>query len=135
MRYLLKRKDGGVSILELKHGVVERELEKLKTVGIEVESYHEISLQDLPEDRYFRDAWGFDGSINIDMQKAKNIHMDNIRLVRDEKLKQLDIETLKGNDVQAEKQNLRDIPQTFDLSVYETPESLKDAWPEGLDRL
>ena len=31
-------------------------------------------------------------------------------------LKELDIETLKGNDVQDRKQTLRDIPKNFDLS-------------------
>jgi len=37
----------------------------------------------------------------------------------------LDVETLKGNDVQAAKQVLRDIPKNFSLDGATTPEELK----------
>jgi hypothetical protein len=33
-----------------------------------------------------------------------------------------------------EKQALRDLPATFDLSSYATPSDLNAAWPDGLPR-
>jgi hypothetical protein len=71
--------------------------------------------------------------MGIDMTKARQVHMGKIREKRDEKLKFLDIETLRGIDNQEEKQRLRDIPQTFDLSIAQTPEELKALWPEELN--
>ena len=35
--------------------------------------------------------------------------------------------------ISTEKQTLRDIPQTFDLTT-DTPEELKNKWPEGLPK-
>lgn len=85
-------------------------------------------------DRYFRNAWAWTGAVSIDMPKARDIHMGRIRAARDAELAKLDIEQLKGNDVTAEKQRLRDIPQTFDLTAAATPDELKALWPEGLPR-
>lgn len=87
----------------------------------------------LPQDRTFRNAWKPDiGNVSVDMSKAREIWMDKIRQVRDTKLKQLDVETMKGRDVQKEKQVLRDIPQTYDLSGAATPEELQNLWPDVL---
>lgn len=91
---------------------------------------------DLPQDRDFRDAWTDDNdtdTVDVDMPKARVMHMDNIRSKRDEKLKELDIETLRGNDVQVQKQVLRDIPGNFDLTTATTPEELKALWPTELE--
>ena len=89
----------------------------------------------VPDDRTFRGAWvQAGGAIGCDMEKARAIHMNRIRAVRDKELARLDIEQLKGNDVAAEKQRLRDTPQTFDLSTAETPEALKALWPAELPR-
>lgn len=94
-----------------------------------------IRKNSLPEDNYFRNAWVLTGGqVSVDMGKARNIHMNAIRKARDEALKLLDIETLKGNDVQAQKQILRDLPQTFDLSSATTPEELKALFPSILQR-
>jgi len=83
-------------------------------------------------DETFRDAWIDDNGIKVDMAKARGIHMDRIRHARNEKLKELDIETMKGSDVQSQKQVLRDLPQTLNLSVAKTPEELKAIWPDQL---
>ena len=88
-------------------------------------------------------AWtmGLDGLPVVDMVKAGPIHMDGIREVRDQELIRLDglqVEALgKGDDVErnkieSQKQTLRDIPQTFDLSGFTTPNDLKAAWPVEL---
>jgi len=95
--------------------------------GIE---YKIIEAADLPQDRYFRNAWCIEGGkVVVDMPKARDVHMKEIRKKRDAKIKVLDIETMKGLDVQAEKQVLRDLPAKIDLTTAETPEDLKAIWP------
>lgn len=97
------------------------------------ESVIEIKPSSLPADKTFRAAWvEKDGQVIEDITKAREIHMERIREARNKKLAELDIETLKGNDVQAEKQKLRDIPSTFDLSKAKTIDELKTLWPSEL---
>jgi len=94
------------------------------------------------DDKYFRDAWRYDGQkILVDMPSARIVHMNNLKVLRDQKLKDSDIEYLKAdetNDSQKKqqisslRQQLRDMPITFDLSIYATPEILKMAMPEYL---
>jgi len=77
----------------------------------------------------------------INMPKARGIQMDKIRAVRNKELAKKDIEfmeALEADDgshkaIATEKQVLRDIPQTFDLTT-DTPEELKEKWPEGLPK-
>ena len=96
-------------------------------------------------DRYFRDAVVWDDTVpnkcRCDMPRARVIHMDRIREVRDIELAGLDgpeqVAIRRGDTVEVEriralKQRLADIPQTLDLSVYQTPEDLKAAWPAEL---
>lgn len=80
--------------------------------------------------------------INVDMTKARAIHMDKIRLVRNAELAAKDITLLRAiesGDIDAqttigiEKQVLRDIPATFDLVTgVTTPDQLRSKWPEQL---
>ena len=82
--------------------------------------------------------------INVNMAKARVIHMDKIRVIRNRERASKDISFMRavedGNtDAQAtiktEKQNLRDIPQTFDITTgVDTPEKLKAKWPDGLPK-
>ena len=130
----IERSDGNVSILHLlDESKKDSALKKWSGANGEIVSYKEISKSDLPKDRYFRDAWKSD--LSVDMDKARDIHMENIRIKRDERLKELDIETLRGNDVQAKKQKIRDIPSTFDLTKADTPEKLKKLWPKELSNV
>jgi len=80
--------------------------------------------------------------IVVNMAKARGIHMDKIRLVRNNELANLDVSFMKAledgdTDAQAtikvNKQVLRDIPQTFDL-ITDSPEELKQKWPDGLPK-
>lgn len=97
------------------------------------------------EDRYFRDAIRWDDTVpdkcRCDMPTARIIHMNRIRQVRDTQLIKLDVELIRSLEaanipeqqrIAHLKQQLRDIPQTFDLSGYATPETLKAAWPAQL---
>ena len=81
--------------------------------------------------------------IYVNMTKARTIHMDKIRLVRNKQLADLDVpfmramETGDANElarIASEKQALRDIPQTLDLTT-DTPEELKAIWPIELFEL
>jgi CRISPR/Cas system-associated endonuclease Cas3-HD len=83
-------------------------------------------------------------AITVNMAKARMIHMNNIRAIRDRELAAKDITFMRavedGNadaqtTIKNEKQNLRDIPQTFDITTgVDTPEQLKAKWPDGLPK-
>ena len=117
-------------------------LEEMFTKAADGHHFEIIEATDQPSDRYFRDAWKKNvNKIDIDMPKARNIHMDKLRIKRDEKLKTLDVEwqkeTERGNSKNAQdvayiKQTLRDLPQTLDLSTVETPDELRLILPEIL---
>lgn len=104
-----------------------------------------IEADEVPTNRAFRNAWSQEtsGALITDMDKSREIHMNKIRDARVGRLAELDIEwgKLKGQKkdpeadaIEAERQVLRDLPTTFDLSVYATPEELFDAWPAVLER-
>jgi len=91
-----------------------------------------------PPDRIFRDAWSRGNQrIDVDMNKARSIHMAEIRTVRNTELAARDITWMRAVEagdtnaqatIAAEKQTLRDIPQTFDLTAR-TPSQLQAKWP------
>ena len=80
--------------------------------------------------------------INVNMSKARVIHMDAIRVVRNAELAAKDItfmRAVEAGDADAQatiataKQVLRDIPATFDITTnVDTPEKLKGKWPTEL---
>jgi len=147
--YIYKRQeDNGLSVFYPDYSY-------LKKIGLSVEeaikkaipngvSYRKTTIDKLPKDRYFRDAWTDDNptdTVDVDMNKARNIQMGYIREKRNKELKKLDIEfnkALERNDdleksrISAKKQILRDLPNKFDLSSYASEEALKNAWPEEL---
>lgn len=89
-------------------------------------------VSDLPSKRIYRNAWTDNNptsTVDVEMSRAREIQMGLIRVKRDEKLAELDIEQLKGVDVTAQKEVLRNIPQTFDLTVAQTPDELEVLWP------
>jgi len=80
--------------------------------------------------------------INVNMTKARAIHLEEIRKVRNDELAKEDINLMIANEsgtsseqdaVKAKKQALRDIPATFDITTdVDTPEKLKAKWPAEL---
>jgi len=76
------------------------------------------------------------------MTKARVIHLDEIRAVRNAELVAKDITFMRAieagdTDAQAtigtEKQVLRDIPATFDITTgVDTPAQLSAKWPDQL---
>ena len=96
------------------------------------------------ENDYFFDGWEWlNNRCKVNMPKARIIHMDRIRVVRNAELVKLDVAFMRAIEagdvveqqrIAALKQELRDIPQTFDLSSFRTPNTLRAAWPQGLPR-
>ena len=80
--------------------------------------------------------------VNVDMTKARAIHLAEIRRVRNEELVKEDVTIMRAvedgdTDAQAtiktKKQTLRDLPATFDITTdVDTPEKLKAKWPTEL---
>ena len=80
--------------------------------------------------------------INVNMDKARAIHLEKIRRVRNEELVKEDVTFIRAveaedTDAQAtiktKKQTLRDLPATFDITTdVDTPEKLKAKWPTEL---
>jgi len=89
-------------------------------------------------------AWEMDtdGTPKVNMVKARAVHMDKIRVARNAELVKKDLTSLRAVEdadtdaqatIKAEKQTLRDIPATFDLTTdVDTPEKLKAKWPTEL---
>lgn len=80
--------------------------------------------------------------INVNMDKARAIHLEEIRKVRNAELAKEDVTFMRAvedgdTDAQAtiktKKQTLRDLPATFDITTdVDTPEKLKGKWPTEL---
>ena len=73
--------------------------------------------------------------LSIDMPKARNIHRDQIRLTRKDKLAELDIEFQKAletgastTDIVAKKQALRDAPADTAIDDAVDGDALKAQW-------
>ena len=89
-------------------------------------------------------AWEMDtdGTPKVNMTKARAVHMDTIRVSRDAELVKKDVPFMRAveagdTDAQtaigAEKQVLRDIPATFDITTdVDTPAALHAKWPSEL---
>ncbi len=80
--------------------------------------------------------------VNVNMTKARAIHLAEIRRVRNEELAKEDITFMRAveagdtdaqNTIKTKKQTLRDLPATFDITTdVDTPEKLKAKWPSEL---
>lgn len=102
--------------------------------------YQEID--DVPASRVFRDAWKLNGrSVEVDMPKARLVHLNNIRIERQPILERLDKDWMRAagqkrqkdaDAIEAKRQALRDLPATVNLEQFTTPEELEAFWPEEL---
>lgn len=139
-RIIYTRADGGLSvIIPATSGPIEA---LLATVPQDALNPQIIDASTIPADRTFRNAWKHGGTkVNVDMPKSRQIHMDRIRVIRNRMLDQSDKDMAKAQDagdavviaaLKAQRQQLRNIPQTFDLTVAATPDALKLLWPSGL---
>jgi CheY-like chemotaxis protein len=127
MKIVIKRTSGGVSIMTLINDSDEAEsIRKWKLAHPEQYVSHRQMPDDaIPTDRTFRNAWADitpELIIDVDMTKARNIHLESIRIKRNAELAKLDIEAIKAQDmdnaetlaqIRARKQELRDLPATL----------------------
>ena len=97
------------------------------------------ALADLPADRTFRDAWKHD--LSVDMMRAREIHRDKLRRIRQPLLTELDVAYMRADeagvsvlkaDISNRKQGLRDVTKHPLIEVARTPDDLKQAIPDIL---
>lgn len=104
---------------------------------------YDTSNWELPTDRTFRDAWTVTsteiGVIEVNMESAREIWRNKIRLARTSALAALDTEYMKAletsadtTEIIAKKQALRDAPAHPSIDEATSPELLKLVQPAGL---
>jgi len=127
MKTVIKCADDRVQIMTLVAGADEAEsLEKWKLLNPDAYvSHRQMPDSAIPTDREFREAWTDTTPelvIDIDMPKARNIHLGRIREKRNAELAKLDIQSIMAQDigdstklaqVRVLKQELRDLPATL----------------------
>ena len=102
-----------------------------------------VSRDIIPDDIYFRDAWKQkENTIIVDIEMAREVHMNNLIIIRDKKLKELDsvyIESLEKKDgsedkVSAQRQELRNMESTYStvLANLSDLDQIKNFIPEIL---
>lgn len=152
-RFTYKDKDGNFCVMcpapEFVHSQLSqgRSLEEIKQILLEkdvhpyaVSDAYECHKDELPTDRYFRDAWDHDdkGKPTVHRAKAEALHMNKLRERRQVALAKLDsdyMKALESNDVLKQraianrKQQLRDMPANEDLSKHKTLDELKNFIP------
>ena len=146
MRYAIKMNDGSVAIMQvpdeykdvLPDEIIKKwpESERLKVV-----SFHAIQDNDIPQDRTYRNAWTWNGKIEHDIVKARNVHRDRMRQARKPKMEVLDAAYMKADEagntllkaqIATIKQELRDVPALPAIEAAATVEQLKTVWPDIL---
>jgi hypothetical protein len=147
MKYAIKMDDGSVSIMVLisAEAAVENEIAKWPAdVQAKVVSYRVIEDDKIPADRSFRNAWTDDNetpTVDINMEKARDIHLNRLREIRAKKFDELGFpkrlhpsieDAIVDVETKEKLQALRDFTKNIDLSVAETPEELKAIMPEEL---
>lgn len=100
-----------------------------------------LDESDIPEDRTFRNAFDIapDGSIIVDMPKARDIHRDRMRAARAPKLAALDVEIIRAlesgsgtSQIVVAKQSLRDVTKDPRIEAAGSPDELAAIWPDVL---
>ena len=107
-------------------------------IKIGATSYNAADYE-VPAERTFREGWEANsdtGVISVNMEKAKDIWRDKIRLAREPELAKLDTAFMKAQEtgadttqIVADKQALRDAPAHADIDAATTPDELKLVQP------
>jgi hypothetical protein len=127
------------------HFYVEDADQQAKTTTLSGKDFRYAGKPDSNGKRDGKDgAWEMDtdGTPKVNMAKARVVHMDTIRVARDAELVKKDVPFMRAVEagdtdaqatIKAEKQALRDLPATFDITTdVDTPEKLKAKWPSEL---
>lgn len=107
-------------------------------IKIGATSYNAADYE-IPAKRTFRDGWEANadtGVISVNMEKAKDIWRDKIRLAREPELAKLDTAFMKAQETGADttaivaaKQALRDAPADPAIDAATTPDELTAVQP------
>ncbi len=155
MRVLYSRADGGVSVV---NAACKSDIEKVlgplsddeyaKHVwecSVPKDAVNAVELPDdyqLPE-REFRNAWKQnDTEVTHDLEKARAIQLDKIRIAREPALAALDKEFMQCleknipiDDVSKKKQALRDITEHLKSMDLFSINDVKKSWPQELTKI
>lgn len=91
---------------------------------------------DVPQDRHFRDALDIiDGKLVHNLTKCQDIQLNKLRVIRDEKLKKLDLQKTIAEErghkdkvkyIIHKKQQLRDLPKTINIRELQDLDLIKN---------
>jgi hypothetical protein len=119
MEIIIYQDQDGLAVIHPAPGTTMEQLVEYVPAGA---PYAAMLLEDLPEDRYFRDAWKLEaGQLAIDIEGAKEIQRNVWRKLRAPKLESLDLAFIRAleagdavaqADIAAQKTALRDVTET-----------------------
>jgi hypothetical protein len=143
--FIIKRKDGGVSIGNMIEGKdIDIEVRKWNESADSNSVYHQYEDR-FPDDNdaYFHDAYDHhpDKGVFIDIAKARILHLNKLRQLRGKKFIDLGFpnrlnpqveNTILDDVIKLKLKELRDFPQSLDLSKITDPDELKSIIPDCL---
>jgi hypothetical protein len=141
--FAIPKHDGGVVILETydatpPQAYCARWHPNLQS-EIDIAGIREITLDEVPTDRTFRDAWKLD--LTHDMAKARDIQREHLRRLCAPKLAALDVEYQRADEagdvalkrqIAAQRQALRDVTGDPAIEAAQAPDELKAVIPAVL---
>jgi hypothetical protein len=146
------REDGGLSLLfpnyegmrtETEEDFIDRIIAKdIPANAVNHQILSEADYIEFLEDKTFYKAWFLqNGAIEINLVKAKEIKINDLRIIRDEKLKELDVQYMRADEsgdsalkatIADQKQELRDMPQVAEQIEFQSIDELKAYLPNCL---
>jgi len=154
MKIVIKRSDGGVSIMGLAAEaaqafefdpelVMRSEVAAWQTTyAAQAVSWRAMPDDAIPEDKTFRDAWSDTTKelvVDIDMSMAREVWRNKMREARKPLLEAADIEFMQAlergsnvDEIKDRKRELRDVTADPAIDKAKTPEELKAVWPACL---
>ena len=133
--------DDGMLIIVCPADKTNLTLDEIKTRNCPTtNTIYTVEPSDCPTDRSFRDAWTYDGTnFGVNIVKAKEIHKKNIRLAREKKLAELDVDFQRALETSADtsvivskKQALRDAPASAGIGTAVSDTDLKANWDTSI---
>jgi hypothetical protein len=117
MNIIIYQDQDGVAVIHPAEGTTVEQMVAAVPVGA---PYAAMQHEDLPEDRYFREAWTLgETGLVVDIEKAKDIQRDHWRRLRAPKLAALDEAFMRAleegqstAEIVAAKNALRDVTET-----------------------
>ena len=142
--FIIKRTDGGISIGHLVEGELNDCVKKWEDCGRFKSQYHQFENR-FPNDTdgNFHDAYDHtpERGVFIDLEKAKPVHVNNLRKLRTQKFIDMGFpyklnphveNAILDDETKNQLKSLRDFPEAIDLSKATDIESLTKIIPDCL---